>query len=236
MSPEDVLLAAGACALVAAVWFGPMALRVVGQRRLAAECRRERALVLTYDDGPGEVTTRRLLDLLAAHGARASFFLLGRNAERHAELADAAVRAGHEVGSHSYRHVHPWKSLPWDPPRDVAAGLRSLSRWIRPGALFRPPHGKLTLASWVAARCGGARLAWWTRDSRDSWERLPAPEDVVAEVRASGGAVVLMHDIDRDAARDAYVLELTERLLEMARAEGLRVMTLGELRSASGRS
>ncbi len=231
MTPEVTLAiaSAGVVAGGAGLCIAPMAGRVLEQRRLRRLCAQHRAIVLTYDDGPSRDATPRLLDLLGAHKARATFFALGRKAESDPATLDRAVREGHEVGCHSYRHVHPWKALPWKPANDVSQGFRALAPWVARDGLFRPPYGKLSPFSWAVARAGGARLAWWTHDSGDTWEDLPRTGDVVDAVRRDGGGVVLMHDLDRDEPRVGYVLELTERLLELSRAEGFRVLTQGGL-------
>ncbi|MEW6252352.1 MAG: hypothetical protein AB1716_17070, partial [Planctomycetota bacterium] len=102
-----------------------------------------------------------------------------------------------------------------------------------PRPLYRPPYGKLNLASWLALRRRGARLAWWTVDSGDTHRTLPDPAAVVERVRRAGGGVVLMHDFDRDPPNDvpraAFVLRLTELLLQAAGREGWRVRPLGEI-------
>jgi len=211
----------------------PLAGRRLGQARLARLCARRRTIVLTYDDGPGATATPRVLDLLGALGARATFFALGEKADRHPLILDRTVREGHEVGCHSYRHVHAWKSTPWESSRDVARGLRALAPWRRGAGLFRPPHGKLTPWTWFAARSAGARFGWWTLDSGDTWEVVPKPSSVIDDARRRGGAVVLMHDFDRDAARSRYVLDVTVGLVRSAQEDGLRIVPLGELLAES---
>jgi len=229
---ETTLAAAAVVAAFAALNAGPMVSRYAAQRRLRRLCAERRMLVLTYDDGPGARMTPRVLDALGAHGARASFFCLGRLAELHPAVLDRAVREGHEVGSHSYAHVHAWKSAPWTSVSDTRRGFRTLSPWVPRDGLFRPPHGKLTIATWAAARASGARFAWWTRDSGDLWDERPPADRLVEDVRRGGG-VVLLHDFDREDAREAYTIDLTDRLLHAARSEGLRVVTLGEALGAS---
>jgi peptidoglycan/xylan/chitin deacetylase (PgdA/CDA1 family) len=226
---DSALVVAGVAAAAVAVNAAPMLARYAAQRRLRRICAERRTLVLTYDDGPGERMTPRVLDALAAHGARASFFCLGRKAERRPEILDRAVREGHEVGSHSYEHLHAWKSAPWSSMRDTRLGFEALSRWTPRGGLFRPPYGKLTIATWAVAKARGARFAWWTRNSGDTWDDLPDPARVVEDVRRRGGDVMLLHDFDSDEPNAGYTLDLTDRLLAAARADGLRVATLGEL-------
>lgn len=215
---------------------GPVASRYVSQRLLARKCSDRRTLVLTYDDGPGPGATPRLLDLVAGHGARVSFFALGSRAESAPDILDRAVREGHEIGTHSYSHLHPWRTLPWASLADVKRGMSALARWTAPSPLFRPPHGKVTPMTWWMAKSRGVRFAWWTIDSGDTWDVPPDAQRIVDAVRRARGGVVLMHDFDRGDARVDYILDLTERLLRAAREDGLRVMPLGELLRESRRA
>jgi hypothetical protein len=115
----------------------------------------------------------------------------------------------------------------------MRAGFRQTARWVAAGGSYRPPFGKLNLASWLATWIRGSRLAWWTVDSGDTWPALPSEAAIVEQVRAAGGGVVLMHDFDRtgpDAARrEDHVVSLTGELLELAAREGLVVQTYGAL-------
>ena len=228
----------GLAAAGAACMLGPPILRrrseVADLRRRAAG---QRALVLTYDDGPGPVLTGRLLDLLAARGAVATFFLLGFRAAAAPGAVERVVAAGHEVGCHTQRHLNAWKTPPWVAGRDIDGGYRSMARWMKPDALFRPPYGKTTLMTRRALRRRGAPVAWWTVDSGDSYDVLPDPGTVVDRVRANGGGVVLMHDYDAEggsADRHAdFVLRTTSLLLDAAEKDGLRVCRMSELLTES---
>src|SRR5262245_24764529 len=133
-----IAVTAGWIALGAGVVVGPVASRYVSQRRLARKCSERRTLVLTYDDGPGAGATPRLLDVVASYRARVSFFALGSRAEKSPEVLDRALREGHEIGTHSYSHLHPWRSLPWRSVADAKRGMSALARWAAPAALFRP--------------------------------------------------------------------------------------------------
>lgn len=225
----------GAAALAAGgAYFAPHFLRLAETRRLRAACARRRALVLTYDDGPGTELTRRVLALLAQFGVRATFFLLGRRVAEHPVVVDQVAAAGHELGCHGYSHRHAWRCWPWEPAADVQRGYRALDRWAAADAPYRPPCGKLVLPVWWVLRRQRAPLGWWTIDSGDTHATLPDPRAVVAAVRHAGGGVVLLHDFDRDpatrAARHAHVLDTTAGLLELARSEDLNVCTFGQLR------
>lgn len=202
-------------------------------RRLQALCRLRRTLVLTYDDGPGPELTPRVLDLLGEANAQATFFLLGMRAQKSPDLVERTVAAGHEVACHSYFHRNAWKTWPWKATADVSAGYDGLARWVSDNALFRPPYGKLTLPVSLALLRRHARVGWWTVDSGDTHSSCPAVEEVEQAVRRQGGAVVLLHDFDREGpdavSRAGFVCRTTRQLLQMARRESFAVKTLGDL-------
>ncbi len=190
-------------------------------------------LVLTYDDGPGNELTPRLVQLLDKHGAKATFFLTGFRAEKRAILCDQLRSAGHELASHGYAHINAWQRL-WSAIRDIEAGYRAVAHWVKPDGMFRPPRGRLTLWTWLALRYRSRRPIWWTIDSHDSSRQWPSAETIVNQVLDHHGAVVLMHDCDRHHNREAgeYVLELTEQLLVAAKSSNLVVCTVSELLAA----
>lgn len=227
-------------ALALAAWFAPPLLHRAAQAaRVRAAARGSRRVALTYDDGPGPSLTPPLLELLAEHQAPATFFLLGRRAEASPELARGLRSAGHEVGLHSFDHLHAWKALPWQAARDLLRdGWAKDTLGLAP-RLVRPPYGKMTLATWLGALLGGRRIAWWTIDSGDTWPGTPDPEAIADRVVRAGGGVVLLHDFDRDGhadrdGRHAYVLDVTRAILDRGREAGLTFCRYSDLCSRTG--
>lgn len=199
--------------------------------RLARACKATRSLCLTFDDGPGDRLTTRLLDMLRRADARATFFLLGRNAESRPEIVDSIIGQGHEAACHTHDHLNAWSHRPGRIAQDIDHGYRTLAPWVSDRGLFRPPYGKLTPLSLWNLRRRRAPVVMWTHDSGDTWAELPASADELAdEILSDGGGVVLLHDFDRELdreQREGYVLRLTERLLHGAAAKGIRVRPVG---------
>jgi peptidoglycan/xylan/chitin deacetylase (PgdA/CDA1 family) len=229
-----------ALAIFAVAWFlVPFAWRKAEERRLAKLCRAERAIVLTFDDGPGAGLTPRLLDMLERNQIPATFFMLGRNAAQNHALAGQVQAAGHEIGSHTFHHSNAWKTDPVTYSRDVEHGMTELRALGLSPHAFRPPYGKLTLASLIAARARDLPLGLWTIDSRDSWAPRPM-DNVISDLEQQGGGVVLMHDLDSYAVHGAghdhagYVLELTERLISLGRKRGYTFKRYSEIASIAG--
>jgi peptidoglycan-N-acetylglucosamine deacetylase len=147
---------------------------------------------LTFDDGPDGATTPLLLDLLARHRARATFFMVGAAARRHPALVARAAAEGHAIGHHTDDHV----SLAGLDRATVRAQIAGGFDAVGPHGvrLFRPPYGHLDPAAWWAARRGGHEVVAWSGHVED-WTELDAAT-LAARLRAAlhPGAIVLLHD------------------------------------------
>ncbi len=150
---------------------------------------------LTFDDGPDPKWTPRFLDTLDAAGARATFFVIGRAAERSAPLLRRIRAAGHAIGNHSYSHRHPWTMSASRARREVRDGAEVIAQVLgeRP-SWFRPPHGRLRPAMADAAQDGGQGIVLWSLSAID-WGPLGRAEQIGARLdRVEAGDIVLMHD------------------------------------------
>jgi peptidoglycan/xylan/chitin deacetylase (PgdA/CDA1 family) len=178
-----------------------------------------REFALTFDDGPSPLATPRLLEVLARHGVRATFFLIGENVRRAPALTRELVAAGHRVGNHTL--THPW--LTWLPESRIRAELEGCNRALEdtlgaPVTLFRPPHGARRPAVIRIARELGLTTVNWNIITGD-WMPIPAAtilgriERGSARNRRRGRATnVVLHDGGWDQPRLPTV-EATDRLL-----------------------
>lgn len=157
----------------------------------------KRAVALTFDDGPHPVWTPKILDELRAAGVRATFCLVGRQAEKHPDLVARIVREGHTLCNHSWNHE---LDLGTRSEAAIRANLQRTNKAIRqavPGAkirFFRQPGGNWTPAAVNVAKELGMISLHWAVDPRD-WAGPSADviEQRVAE-KAKPGAIVLLHD------------------------------------------
>jgi peptidoglycan/xylan/chitin deacetylase (PgdA/CDA1 family) len=213
------------------VWYViPYVIKKLNQHLLRNRCRTRRLISLTYDDGPSAVLSAKLIDLLAEYNAKASFFILGHKFQSAGHVVETIVQAGHEIGSHSFCHLNAWKRSPLAVYRDIKQGL-ILTSAVASSRLFRPPHGKATIATMAQIFMSNTRHAWWSIDSSDTWTTPMPVERVIARIKREGGGVILMHDHDRPNSpeREEYVLELTRTILELARKEGFSICRMGEI-------
>jgi peptidoglycan/xylan/chitin deacetylase (PgdA/CDA1 family) len=188
-------------------------------------------VALTFDDGPSPATTPRVLELLAAAGVRATFFVVGRKALEHPALVRNIAAAGHQVGLHGYEHDRLFSLRFSD---HVALDIRRTQDVIeQAGAprptLFRPPIGFVSHFTVRGARKAGVRLVGCSARALDGFRQ--ASPDKVAErlVRAlEPGALVAMHDA---AELDDYIpasIAALPRVLDTIRRRNLRAVTLSE--------
>lgn len=181
-------------------------------------------LALTFDDGPDSKLTPQVLNILAEHRARATFFVLGENAEPRLDLLRQMAETGHAVGSHSYRHIY--KAT----PAQAAANLEKAAAVIEQGtgkrpSLFRPPGGFMEGELARLAQKQGYAVMRWTISSADTTSI--GPEVIARNVihTPNPGDIVLMHD---GSGHGRTVQALPQILRELG-AAGFEFVTLPEL-------
>jgi peptidoglycan-N-acetylglucosamine deacetylase len=191
-----------------------------------------RKLALSYDDGPNDPDTLKLIDVLGRHDVRATFFVLGRFAGQKPQILRALASAGHVIGNHS-----------WDHPRLIFAPNAELRRQIErtqtaifdacgvTPTLFRPPFGGRRPGTLKAIRDLGLEPVMWNVTCYD-WKPTSADKVVAhAQRQIRGGDVILMHDGDQRAmgANRSHTVEATERILAAYKAEGYEFVTIPEM-------
>ena len=182
-------------------WGLPILTRLPSSRSEAAPTFNEAAL--TFDDGPSEETTPKVLDILRAEGAHATFFVLGEAAARHPDILRRIAAEGHAIGIHAYTH----EPFVLKPRQIILREIQLTEAAIRaacPDAVIvpwvRPPHGFKSLTLVWTLRRAGYGLAAWNADSRDYRER--DTRQIAARVarKAAAGAMILLHDGPENAA------------------------------------
>lgn len=200
--------------------FAPRAQGVVRMHRRFATT--ERQVWLTIDDGPDPVDTPRILQLLAGHDARATFFVIGENADRHPDLVKAIAAAGHEVAHHT--HTHPlvmfWCATPAQVGRELDAALEALGRAGSKPVRFRPPAGIKN--PWLARllRARGLTCVGWSARGLERWSHDPGAVARRATRGVKAGSILLLHEGPRVPA--AIRVEAIRCVLEHLREQGYR--------------
>jgi len=189
---------------------------------------------ITFDDGPSATDTTAILDILRERDVKATFFVLGLNADRHPDVVARAAREGHEIGNHGFDHA----VLPLRGPRFTENQIAQTSATIeritgRRPVLFRASHGFRN--PWVnrIARAHGCQTVGWTLGV---WDTDRPGADVIVDralSRMRNGCVLLLHDgRGIEPAPDAsQVVEALPRILTELSARGMRLVTLSQLLS-----
>ena len=174
----------------------------------------EKELFLTFDDGPDPDVTPQVLDILESYDAKATFFCVGRNVEKHPALFNLIMDSGHSVGNHTFDHEKGWET-------SVYPYLRSTlrcSQWVN-SSLFRPPYGKISLQQTNALK-KRYKLIMWDVVSAD-FDASISPERCLSNVidNAKAGSIVVFHDSQKCREKVLYALP---RVLEHFAGRGYR--------------
>lgn len=190
-------------------------------------------LALTFDDGPDPEITPAVLDLLAEHQARATFFVIGRYLDKHRALGERIQREGHELGNHSWQHS-PFQNF-YSKARhgeqmDRCSQLIQSVTGNKHEPLYRPPVGLKSPEMARAAHQRQLKVVAWSIHSRDTFSRNPRAVANGVVKRSGPGDIVLLHDgHDREHRHRPLILEALPPLLRGLRERGLSSVTVSEL-------
>ena len=181
---------------------------------------------LTFDDGPHAQGTPAVLEVLAAAGVRATFFLVGEQLRRNPALGAEIVAAGHAVGLHCDRHRNLLRLTPRQVREDIERAQATIEDLTgRTPALYRPPYGILNSSALRLARRRGWRTLLWSAWGRD-WEARATPASIASRVTdgAGEGSVLLLHDADDYGAPGSWrrTAAALPRALEVLAGRGLQ--------------
>ncbi len=172
----------------------------------------ERAVYLTFDDGPIPEVTPWVLDVLDKYGVKATFFMVGDNVRKHPEVFEMVKQRGHRLGNHTFNHLGGLR-------HGIGSYVRNVERaniYLHTD-LFRPPHGFMKFSQYLALR-GRYRIIMWDLVTRDYSTRLNG-RDVLLNVRryVRPGSIITFHDSLKSEDKLIYALP---RAIEWLQSQG----------------
>lgn len=191
-------------------------------------------LAITFDDGPSP-STPQVLEILKRYHVQATFFLIGKNIERHPDIPARIAADGHAIGNHTYSHSL-WTSI--DFPKQIGFEIDKTSSLIQATAhvtpiLFRPPRGLRNPWMIRAAEQRGYTIITWSIQAND-WENpKPSPQVIAQRVlsHAKPGSIILLHDGlgTRENPQVQNMVAALPIIIETLQAKGYRFVTIPEL-------
>jgi peptidoglycan-N-acetylglucosamine deacetylase len=182
-------------------------------------------IAMTFDDGPSPETTPRLLDILKQRNIKATFFMIGQNAERNPEIVKRILAEGHEIGNHSWTHPQLAKLSDDRVTEEITKtqnAIKNASGYTP--TLLRPPYGSITSRQkeWIENQFG-LSVILWSVDPFD-WKR-PGASVIQQRILAgvSPGAIVLSHDIHKQT------VDSMPATLDALAAKGYKFVTVSQL-------
>ncbi len=200
----------------------------------------QRIVALTYDDGPSPPYTDQLLDILAKHNVKATFFLIGKRIERHPETVDRMIAEGHQIGNHTYNHP----VLGFLPPFYVQRQIERTDDLIRQHGIvedivFRAPMlTRFLPVAYVLAKLDRTHISgdvwsWdWTTQNPDK-----ITETVLKKTLSSteSGSIIVLHDgkAENKNANRSGTIEATDRIITALKQDGYQFVRLSDVRRAA---
>jgi len=181
----------------------------------------QKSLYLSFDDGPHPTITPKVLDMLAAYDAKASFFCIGDRVKQFPEIYQRILDEGHTVGNHSFHHLNGWKTNDEAYCTDVKMAAKCIE-----SKLFRPPYGRMKGSQASAISREGFKTIMWTVLSGDYDANL-SPEECASRVKdnVSPGFIYLFHDSEKAEKNMLFALE---KLLETSKNRRYRCEKINE--------
>lgn len=172
---------------------------------------KQKAIYLTFDDGPTPKITNWVLDQLAQYKAKATFFCIGKNAEAHPNLCREIKAQGHQIGNHTQNHLNGWITSASDYLADFEDCKQTLQNTLNEEVkLFRPPYGKMGWRAFWKIKKQGYTIVMWDVLSADFDSEISA-EQCLANVlnNIESGSIVVFHDSQKCFTKLRKVLPKT---------------------------
>ena len=154
----------------------------------------EPIIYLTFDDGPDPKPTRFVLDTLLQYHAKATFFCVGENIQKHRKIAQEIINQGHVLANHTMNHLKGWQTSHDNYVKNTNKCQETLEEYSR-SSLFRPPYGRITKRQTKSLKESGYEIIMWDLISYDYDDKIDINQALKQLIRNSKpGSIVVFHD------------------------------------------
>jgi len=175
-------------------------------------CKNEKVLYLTFDDGPTPEITLWTLNVLKRYNAKATFFCIGANIDKHPKIFTHILDQGHRIGNHTQDHIKGWKTSPHDYLKNIDIAQATIKSQVsnpesQISNLFRPPYGQISRSQGKLLIKKGYKIIMWSILSFD-WEQTVSQEQCYNNVinKARNGDIIVFHDSLKASKNMQYAL------------------------------
>lgn len=191
----------------------PYFFRWIFHRRVWGFSRKDNTIYLTFDDGPTTECTHWILDQLAEHEVKATFFCVGANAQQYPDLMKRIQSEGHSIGNHTMRHEKGTQTK----KEDYFQSISEAAEYV-PSKLFRPPYGRIPMAYTKELR-KKYDIVMWTWLSYDYHKDVSAEEILERAKSIKSGDILVLHDNVKSYEKLKSTLP---KLLQLLKEKGLK--------------
>lgn len=191
----------------------------------------EKIIALTFDDGPDEVFTPQVLDILKKNDVKATFFLVGENLKQNKEIVKRQFEEGHEIGNHTYTHINVAKSGYDKVYEEITKTQEEIKEitGVEP-KLFRPPYRAMSRNMCDIIKNKNMNIILWSNlDPRD-WSN-PGVYSIVntIESKVGNGNIILLHDYNNLRNSKSQTIQALESVIPYLKEQGYKFVTISEL-------
>lgn len=174
---------------------------------------KDKILYLTFDDGPTPEITNWTLNTLKQYNAKATFFCIGNNIEKHSDIFNTIVEQGHHVGNHTHNHLKGWRTSKKNYISNIEQAQEIINtsiidnKCLPKSNLFRPPFGKIKNSQAKALIKRGYKIIMWSVISIDWDKKLPKEQCLKNVIKhTTNGNIIVFHDSIKAAKNMTYAL------------------------------
>ncbi|NRD78967.1 polysaccharide deacetylase family protein [Bacillus sp. BRMEA1] len=187
-------------------------------------------VALTFDDGPDNYYTPKILDILKAKGVKATFFMVGKEAKRFPDIVKRIADEGNALGNHSWDHPKLWTLNNQQITQEIVSTQNEIQQITgQRTTLFRPPYGRVTPADITLIHNLGYRVIDWSVDTLD-WKGTSAPNILqIVNKEVSPGGIILEHSLASHPGELNGTVQALPQIIDHLRAQGYEFVTVPEL-------